>query len=331
MAGLFKCGLVFGMLAGLLPALAGCGGDGAGSIASAPPPIPAPIPAPAPALPPVSSTVTPVTAIPAVAVIEGIAPGDSNGLNQSTKLLSSVQITIGQDATGGYSITLPVPTQQNGAWADVVRKIDFAVNTRAEGRPAFVARQTEASTAPGGDNSFNPDSRWGLQYAKFASLLVCNTSSGTGCNSEDGAAAEIVFGTVTPLAEIPLSGSASYKGGFQAFDFDGATGLSGSILLQLDFASHNVTGSLSGVSGWLDDGFSARTSPQADFALQGQLGNNGFLSGTAKQAPAPGAYQATWSAGLFGPQAAEVAGVIRVEQPSSPYWVATGTFGAIRQ
>jgi len=321
------------LVSGMALPLAACGGGSSGGLTSAPLPVPdrGPTPTPTPALPPVSAPVTPTTSFPAVAVVESIGPGDAKGLNQSTKLLSESQITIGRDAAGGYSITLPVPTLRNGAWADVVRTINFAADTAASGKPEFVARQTAASTTAGGDNTFDPDSRWGLQYGKFATLTLCNTASGIGCTSEDGAFAQIAYGAATPIAEIPPSGSASYKGGFQAYDFGGDTGLYGAILLHLDFASRAVTGSLSDVSAWLDDGFSARSSPLAEFALEGQLANNGFLSGTAKQAPSPQAYRATWSAGLFGPAAAEVAGVIRVEQPSSPFWMATGSFGAIKQ
>jgi len=241
------------------------------------------------------------------------------------------QITVGRDTAGGYTITLPVPTLQNGVLANFMRKVDFAANTKTEDIPQYVARQAASSMAQGGDNKLY---LFGTgQHHSQGYMLVCNTPSAVDCTGDNWGFSAFAFGSLTPLAEIPASGSASYAGIFgTTLDWFNTATISGRISLLLDFATRAATGSMTDVENHFDDALTnGRTDRLADFVLNGQIDSNGFLAGTASQPDGTGAYFGNWSAGMFGPGGSEVAGVLRLQQAPDAEQVYIGTFGAARQ
>ena len=352
--------MTISILIGLGAAVAGCS-DGGGGVASipAPPPSPASSPSPIPnwiPAPPrttsdspsgnygvnaaVSDPVTPTQAFFAL----GVSQGRSTGA-PVIKPLSSSEIAIGRDDTGGYTITVPVETVgASGQIAPTIRRLLFAENTRL-GTPVlpalgyYAARQDASTTSdPLGDRRLTLTNPGGFSFITFAEIDVCNTSTSTGCGVSLWSSGRIslVYGQATPIAEIPLTGSANYHGSLKlptiGYASIGYATIFGDLDLSLDFAARSASGT---VTNLVQPGDNCCFSdiPLPDMGLSGSLGQEGALNGnvvTTANSPFAGG---TWTSQFFGPNAAELGGTMALtsRDPAFLGGSVSGIFGAVKQ
>lgn len=321
--------------------LSACGGGSGGSVASAPPPpapAPSPSPSPTPAPPPASTTYSSADGVNA-AVSDPVTPTQSFAALGTTsapdkvRMVAASEITIGRDSNGGYAITVPVVTA-NGS--EAVRTLQFAANTRyvdPQFNPdgtSFAARQDASSTARSGDRVLYLAGTGGFAHLTLAEMNLCNSASGTGCvGGSSPAKLMLVFGQATPLADIPVSGSASYGGRFTTFS--GSENLAGNMLISVDFASRGLSGKLTDV-GTFDSSCDTVicSASFADFGLTGMIAANGSLSGTIAPPAETRFSDGTWTGLFFGPAAAELGGSMLIDANGGAATYA-GVFGAKKQ
>jgi hypothetical protein len=264
-------------------------------------------------------------------------------MTEVTMALSPSSVSIGRDADGGYTITVPVETKTESPGINpAVRTLLFAANTRFS-TPAlpklayYAARQDASSTGEKGGDRYltlsNPD---GFAHMTFAEISLCNTSSGKGCGVPLGSPVPgkimLVFGQATPLADVPLGGSASYHGLFDLAAMDGDR-LSGNLMISLDFGQRTATGSLTHVERyWNACDAQGCVMPYSDIGLTGSLATDGTLGGTVT--PSSEITSGTWSGRFFGPGSAELGGSMLMQGKSagwSGFTIFGGVFGAKKQ
>jgi hypothetical protein len=317
--------------------LAACGGSDGGGLASAPAPIPAPTPTPTPTpaawQPPVSAPVTPIETFTALSVSTATQSGPGNAPYTATSSGSSGQVAIGRDASGGYSLTVPWLEYSTLGINAIARRFDFQGASQSPSGSGYAAgtyyvRQSQTSAA-GYDHSLEV-SQVANGHVNVATLITCNLPGAEGCTGSDWSRTFVVFGQSTPLAEIPLTGTAGYSGNFSALDTQGGAGLDGLIALQVDFASKGVTGSLNNISGWEGYTWNGSSGPVSDYTIVGQLGSGGFLVGNLTPSVNPSYGAGSWQASLFGPNAAAMGGALQFDASGGLYAPYTGTFTATK-
>ena len=326
----------------LILILAACGGGGGSSIASAPPPVAVapttPSPTPAPASVPAATTYDAAANYVNVAVSDSVIPTQSFSIHAVISHVGSTvgslgeavvwasngnNISIGRDDWGGYVLEMPLIeflTSFDGE-AVGVRRPSFAANTRysiSGGSPNFehyAARASAQSTNRVGDNRLLLD-RSRLTYATFGTVEFCRDAAASECvDPSRKQYAEFIFGQVTPAGQIPLSGTASFSGGFDASDAQGIVySIAGNAHLDIDFARTAVSGLLSNIRGHFDDALTSGSNfALPDYAVDGALRPGGLLEGRLLPAAnADGWIAGSWSGSLYGPGAAEVGAVLNL-------------------
>lgn len=131
-----------------------------------------------------------------------------------------------------------------------------------------------------------------------------------GCARRSFPVRGFVFGQPTPIADIPLSGSAGYTGEVSASNAPGSVVIDGKASLSIDFGTIAVSGSHFSLTRYVDDGWSAQTFALPDYTVAGTLRPDGNLTGSlVPNANADGWINGQWSGSLYGPGAAENRGL----------------------
>lgn len=308
--------------------LAACGGGGGEGVASTPPPPPPPAPSGPPM--PVSSPVTPKESFTAIAASTGLGPSTS----PIGVLAGPDKVTVGRDASGGYTITLPIYREHTSA-GDVHRiedtKVEFSINTLfSENDESKTFRASKSAT----DNSINEliihktgsnIGKVGLQYVNFGEFFEC----GIYCGSEifNDTRAFFVFGNETPTNDIPLSGSASYAGNLAAH-LQHQYPLVGDVNFSVNFVSRNVSGAFTNMTYVFADVGGASDVSVPDLGLSGKIDAGGTLSGVLTTNDDSPVQAGEWKAAFFGPGAKEIGGAFLIDH--APGWRITpidGVFG----
>ena len=317
--------LVAGLFATSLMLSACGGGGGGGGLVSTPPPPTTPTPTPTPSsLPPPTVDLLPgkKTPIPSVLATNG---GPTLNLENVTIPLITTAVTAnfsGDAATIDAGATL---------WAmDGTKFLDIK-------NPAFVEVSYQGGTHTLSDGrklfvhvASNPD----LDYTVYGNWWV-GTSTANSLTMEDNAA--FVGGLETPLANIPTSGSASYRGKVvgQYSDYylcscASFSGVVGNVSLSANFGNRTLSGLMTqmqvipdtALSGFMND---------VSFAASFANAHNWF-SGTTGVASSPNtpfalANNASGSivGSFFGPSAQEVGAAWTLSDGSRRV---IGSFGA---
>lgn len=277
----------------------------------------------------VSNPVTSTQSFPMHAVISGGCCA-SDGLGQPVVMPPSYvnSGTISRDDQGGYIVELPLIEFETYFDGEVVSRIKptFAGNTRysipqdGPGLLHYAARASTQSTNRTGDNLLNLDQSR-LAYATFGSIQLCRNPGASDCADALGRGfqyADFVFGQPTPVADIPLSGSAGYSGSVSASNSPGSVTIDGKASLSIEFGTTAVSGSLSSLTKYVDDGWSAQTIALPDYVVAGTLKPDGGLAGSlVPNANADDWINGQWSGSLYGPGAAEIGAVLSL--PNSGY------------
>lgn len=326
--------------------LAACGDAGSGAgIASAPVPVTAPVPAPTPTPTPTPTSIQVYSGASgsALAVTTASQTFDPGETGPSGPLAPNASnwgdsLRIARDSTGGYSIDLSMPEANTVFAGEAVSKhFDFPISsqtsTNSQGTTAeFV---THASGNGSWDGTLNLDLAGpgkGRSYVNMATLTACNANPFSGCTPDNFARSFMVFGVTTPLAEIPLAGSAGYSGTFQLPAKNGNDLIEGTIGLSVNFANHAISGSLTKLAFSIDAGFNGAVVAEPDIALIGTISSNGFLSGTLAPGTDAKVASGSWAANFFGPNAAEVGGTMLLTmKPGFADTYFAGTFAGKKQ
>jgi hypothetical protein len=162
----------------------------------------------------------------------------------------------------------------------------------------------------------------GMEYADF----------GLWADASSGSSSTIILGGVgvqTPPTDMPKSGSANYAGAVGGIRVHEGNPLefAGTVDLTASFARGDVAGNINGLAGG---------TPFNPIGLSGTINSNGF-SGTATAGPAATGSSVGMSAGttgtfsgrFYGPQAAEVAGTVKILESNNSGLAAA--FGARKQ
>jgi hypothetical protein len=235
-------------LAVTLPCLlfAACGGGGGGGIVSAPAPVPSPVPTSSPSPPATSpSTSAAVTIFPnptpqdyaslgasTRSAGDGYTPVQSDSKLTDVSLDASAQAKIRYTAAGYYEVQLPGAAYDRlihykGLDDPTPTNNFFQPASSTQNRATFITRRAASL---------------GFSYTELASW------------SDTGRTGYVAFGSPTPAAAIPVTGTATYKGVasgnvdltyvdnlYGGYYF---TGIDGYTTLDIDFGRKSLTGSL---------------------------------------------------------------------------------------
>lgn len=189
-------------------------------------------------------------------------------------------------------------------------------------------RQSYSGTIAG-----SPDTPVTMLSSQWAANLTY-TDYGLWAEGSGTAAGMAVYavGLPTPLAGMPATGSAEYRGGADGLATVDGTNytFTGNSTLRADFSQGTISGRISGLQARTDAGGPAGT--MNDIALSGAINGNGF-AGTAVPSATPGQIDIGATSGGFGgrfhgPAAEEVGGSFTLDGDGD---MVTGSFGAARR